>query len=44
MKFLRAGYKTNTWWEEECEEEQFDACAHLAGLGSCLRRLQASVD
>ena len=25
MKFLRAGYKTNTWWEEDSEEEQFDA-------------------
>ena len=24
MKFLRAGYKTNTWWEEDSEEEQFD--------------------
>jgi|TARA_B110000977_G_scaffold181446_1_gene242123 hypothetical protein len=24
MQFLRSGYKTNTWWEEEAEEEQFD--------------------
>lgn len=25
MKFLRAGYKTNTWWEEENDEEVSDA-------------------
>ena len=24
MKFLRSGYKTNTWWEEESEYEQSD--------------------
>jgi len=25
MKKLRSGYKTSTWWEEDCEDEQFDA-------------------
>ena len=25
MQFLRSGYKTNTWWEEESEQEQFDS-------------------
>ena len=25
MQFLRSGYKTNTWWEDECDQEQFDA-------------------
>jgi hypothetical protein len=24
MQFLRSGYKTNTWWEEECDQEKFD--------------------
>ena len=25
MQFLHSGYKTNTWWEDECDQEQFDA-------------------
>ena len=24
MKFLRSGYKTNTWWEAEDDREQSD--------------------
>ena len=25
MKKLRSGYKTSTWWEEECDDEESDA-------------------
>ena len=25
MKKLRSGYKTSTWWEEDCPDEQSDA-------------------
>ena len=32
MKFLRSGYKTNTWWEAEDDREQSDAWRTQVGL------------